>query len=56
MKILLVSSDNNKTSGAFLCMIQLAIHLRDDFGESVQIVLPWRGDGEELLKNKNYRK
>lgn len=52
MKILLVSSDNNKTSGAFLCMIQLAIHLRDDFGESVQIVLPWRGDGEELLKNK----
>lgn len=50
MNILLVSSDNNKTSGAFLCLIDLALNLRKQYNHKVIVVVPKDGDGVELLE------
>lgn len=47
MNILLVSSDNNKTSGAFLCLVELARQLQEQ--HQVIVILPKNGDGESLL-------
>lgn len=49
MKILLISSDNNRTSGAFLCLVELANNLRYYYQANVLVVLPKRGDGEVVL-------
>ena len=53
MRILLVSSDNSRTSGAFLCMAQLAKHLKHDLNHDVKIVVPFDGNGSELLNELN---
>ena len=53
MKILLVASDNSRTSGAFLCLVKLAIHLKYDFDNEVKVVVPFDGNGVDLLKENN---
>jgi len=50
-RILLMASDNNKTSGAFLCMAELCEQMKKR-GISVLVVLPQYGTGEELLIQK----
>lgn len=49
MKVLMVASDNNLTSGAFRSMARLAKHLREDFLVEVTVALPEQGRGTELL-------
>lgn len=53
MNILLVSSDNNKTSGAFLCLVSLAKYLIERFNYKVIVTVPKKGDGIELLQENN---
>ncbi len=53
-RILFMASDNNRTSGAFLCMIELCEMLKER-GISILIVLPQYGTGEELLIQRNLR-
>lgn len=50
-RILLMASDNNKTSGAFLCLVELCDQLQKK-GIAVAAVLPQYGTGEELLIQK----
>ena len=50
MRILFISSDNNKTSGAFLCLVELNKLLNVQYGIDTLVVLPKPGDGVELLK------
>lgn len=49
MKLLFISSDNNRTSGAFLCLAELARCLRERHGVESLVVLPKKGDGAALL-------
>ena len=49
MNILFTPSDNSRTSGAFLCMVALIVILRDTYGHNVTVVLPYEGNGKELL-------
>lgn len=51
MRVLMMSSDNNKTSGAFLCMAEMCEQLKKEQVD-ILIVLPYYGLGEELLKKK----
>lgn len=46
--IIYMSSDNNKTSGAFLCMIDLVKDINNK-GLNTLVILPEYGNGEELL-------
>ncbi len=46
--ILYMASDNNKTSGAFLCLVDLAVSVKSK-GKKILIVLPEYGNGEEVL-------
>lgn len=57
MNILLVSSDNNKTSGAFLSLVELAVNLETRYGYKVFVILPKPGDGISLLEQHhiNYK-
>lgn len=57
MNILLVSSDNNKTSGAFLSLVELAVNLETIYGYKVFVILPKYGDGISLLEEHqiNYK-
>ncbi len=50
MNILLVASDNNKTSGAFLCLVDLALNLKKICNHRVVVIVPKNGDGVELLQ------
>ena len=50
--ILFLASDNNSTSGAFLCMIDLNRELNKR-KISTLVVLPTYGSGEELLRENN---
>lgn len=49
MNIVFFSSDNSLASGAFLSMVKLCIHLKNDFGHNPIVILPRKGSGEELL-------
>lgn len=49
MKILFISSDNNKTSGAFLCLAELNRYLREVYHIDTLIIIPKKGDGVQLL-------
>ena len=51
--ILLVSSDNNKTSGAFLSMANLALNLKNKYHLGVKILLPYDSHGKEVLNSLN---
>lgn len=49
MKILFISSDNNKTSGAFLCLVELNRYLREVYNVDTFVIIPKQGDGVQLL-------
>lgn len=49
MKILFISSDNNKTSGAFLCLVELNRSLRELYHIDTLVIIPKKGDGVQLL-------
>lgn len=50
MKVLFISSDNNKTSGAFLCLVELNRYLRGKYHIDTLVVIPKKGDGIQLLE------
>jgi hypothetical protein len=50
--VLYMSSDNNNSSGAFLCLVDLNRELNDR-GISTLVILPSYGNGEELLMENN---
>lgn len=50
--VLLMASDNNSSSGAFLCMVDLCVELNERNISSV-VVLPTYGNGEDILSKKN---
>ena len=50
--VLLMASDNNSSSGAFLCLADLSVELRR-YGISNVVVLPEHGNGEKVLLSKN---
>ena len=49
MNVLLIPSDNSKSSGAFLSMVQLAKLLRDNYDCNVYVMVQRKGNGSELL-------
>lgn len=53
MRILLVASDNNRFSGAFLSLVKLAELLVRKHGCKVIVLLPGKGSGKELLDMKH---
>ena len=53
MNILMVASDNDRASGAFLSMVRLTEILRNEFGHNVYIVVSRDGNGELLLNERN---
>lgn len=60
MKIALIASDNNATSGAFLSMTNLALQLNRLGVETIVVIPPdgpfvGPGDGEEILKQKGLK-
>ena len=57
MNVLFTPSDNNKTSGAFLSMINLCVYLRDKYNVNISVILPMEGQGVEILDlmNINYK-
>lgn len=55
MNVLMVASDNNPASGAFLSMVKLCELLKEKFNNNVIVVLPKEGKGEQLLLEKNIR-
>ena len=52
-RILFISSDNNKVSGAFLCMVDLCDILINKYKLDVFVILPYFGNGKSLLDAKN---
>lgn len=54
-KILFLASDNNRSSGAFLCLAELNERLNQDYHIETLVVLPWPGSGEEILQEKNIK-
>lgn len=50
MKVLMVSSDNNPTSGAFLSEVKLCQFLIEKYGNKVLVILPEDGEGKRLLE------
>ena len=52
-RILFISSDNNKVSGAFLCMVDLCDILISKYKLDVFVILPYFGNGKSLLDAKN---
>ena len=55
MNILFTPSDNNRISGAFLCMVTLIDILQKAYGHDVLVVLPCEGNGKELLDEHGIR-
>ena len=49
MKVMIISSDNNPTSGAFLSEVKLCQNLVENYKHDVMVVLPRSGKGCELL-------
>ena len=52
-RILFISSDNNKVSGAFLWFVDLCDILINKYGLDVFVILPYFGNGKSLLDAKN---
>ena len=52
-RILFISSDNNKVSGAFLCLVELCDYLINKYGLDVFVILPYYGNGKSLLDAKS---
>ena len=52
MMVMICSSDNCATSGAFLCMFELCRYMKNENIE-ILVILPSNGTGTELLKKHN---
>ena len=52
MNVLMVASDNNRFSGAFLSLVKLAELLKNEHHCNVLVLLPGEGSGRELFENK----
>lgn len=50
-KVLYFSTDNSKASGAFLSLCKLIDIMKSIYNIDAIVVLPYRGDGEDLLKS-----
>ncbi|WP_298500959.1 glycosyltransferase [uncultured Methanobrevibacter sp.] len=48
-RVLFIPSDNNRSSGAFLSMSYLAAKLKNKYGMEPFVILPNKGNGEEIL-------
>lgn len=48
-RVMLISSDNDPSSGAFRCLVALAKTMREKCQEDVFVVLPCKGKGDHLL-------
>ena len=55
LKLLYLASDNNASSGAFLCMVELLKTLRDNYNVYPIVILPFAGTGTNLLKKNNIK-
>ena len=55
MKVLFFSSDNNSTSGAFLCLVKQITLLQEKYQVSCLVILPYGGDGTQLLEEKQIK-
>jgi glycosyltransferase involved in cell wall biosynthesis len=53
MKILFIAADNWRTSGAMLSMVKLNQLLAQEHGIETLVVLPFEGQGDDLLKKAN---
>lgn len=53
MRILFFSSDNNKTSGAFLCLTRQISILQEQYGVECLVILPYDGDGTAFLEDNH---
>lgn len=53
IRVLFIASDNTKTSGAFRSMTSLIKILQRKYRAECLVVLPWHGDGEDLLKENS---
>ena len=53
MRVMLIASDNNRTSGAFLSMVALARLLRTVHHIDAFVILPNQGNGEALLEENH---
>lgn len=51
-RILFIASDNNKSSGAFLCLVSLCDFLINKYNLDVFVILPYYGNGKPLLDDK----
>lgn len=53
MNVILCSSDNNRFSGAFLCLVELCKYLLQKTDIKVKVLLPCEGSGTQLLEREN---
>lgn len=53
MRVMIISSDNNKASGAFKCLLDIAVNLTINHKLDVEVILPYDGDGTRLLIENN---
>ncbi len=53
IKVLFVASDNDSSSGAFISLVTLVDILINKYSMDVQVILPYNGNGTELLNEKN---
>lgn len=49
LRVMFTPSDNSAASGAFRCMVELAVLLRERHGVDPFVVLPYDGNGTQLL-------
>lgn len=50
MRAMLFASDNSKASGAFKCLAELSHELIQNFKVELEVILPYKGNGTELLE------
>ncbi len=53
MRILFMPSDNNRSSGAFLSMVNLIVNLRKKYSVDIFVILPMKGHGVSVLDANN---
>ncbi|WP_288268604.1 glycosyltransferase [uncultured Methanobrevibacter sp.] len=51
LNVLFIPSDNNKTSGAFLSMVNLISILKKKYALNILVILPNKGNGNQVLES-----